>query len=314
MSSLGFYVDLMESLDAHKAGVAKIVPPPEWKARASGYKDYGGFKRIPSPLRQNLKPCPLNSGCYMLNNECIKDIDFKKFLKVSEEHKPNDGDKDLEDKFWKNDGKINYGADVPGSLIDPSVKDWNINELGSIFDEIKGECLIKGMHNSFLNFGMRGTTFAFHTEDYDTYSINYLHYGHEKIWYVVPPGYGKKFEKVAGRFYPDERNQCPAFLRHKKILISPSVLKNSGIPVGTVKQKAGEFIMTFPYAYHQGFNSGFNCAEASNFATKRWVKYAMTTTHCHCGNRTQVHVHIDRFVFKYQCGLYHKWIKGNSDL
>ena len=38
-------------------------------------------------------------------------------------------------------------------------------------------------------------------------------------------------------------------------------------------QEAGEFMVTFPYAYHAGFNHGFNCAESTNFATERWIEY-----------------------------------------
>ena len=38
-------------------------------------------------------------------------------------------------------------------------------------------------------------------------------------------------------------------------------------------QQAGEFMVTFPYAYHAGFNHGYNCAESTNFATQRWIEY-----------------------------------------
>lgn len=40
-----------------------------------------------------------------------------------------------------------------------------------------------------------------------------------------------------------------------------------------VTQEAGEFMITFPYGYHAGFNHGFNCAESTNFATVRWIDY-----------------------------------------
>ena len=42
------------------------------------------------------------------------------------------------------------------------------------------------------------------------------------------------------------------------------------IPIYKARQAAGEFVVTFPQAYHCGFNSGWNVAEAVNF-TKRAV-------------------------------------------
>ena len=40
-----------------------------------------------------------------------------------------------------------------------------------------------------------------------------------------------------------------------------------------ITQEAGEIVITFPYGYHSGYNHGFNCAESTNFATKRWIEY-----------------------------------------
>jgi hypothetical protein len=38
-------------------------------------------------------------------------------------------------------------------------------------------------------------------------------------------------------------------------------------------QHAGEFMITFPAAFHAGFSHGFNCAEAVNIADTAWLPH-----------------------------------------
>mgnify|MGYP000541326180 FL=1 len=97
-----------------------------------------------------------------------------------------------------------YGADISGTLTDPDQQAWNINKLGSILDFVGEDYGIKieGVNTAYLYFGMWKTTFAWHTEDMDLYSINYIHFGAPKTWYAIPPEHGKRLERLAqGEYY-----------------------------------------------------------------------------------------------------------------
>lgn len=146
---------------------------------------------------------------------------------------------DLERRYWKNILYHNpiYGADVNGSLTDHDCEEWNINRLGSILDLIEKDYGVEicGVNTAYLYFGAWKTTFCWHTEDMELYSINYLHFGKPKTWYAIPPEHGRRFERMAQNFFPDSHKECPAFLRHKMSLISPPILRQYSIPYDKVR-------------------------------------------------------------------------------
>lgn len=75
------------------------------------------------------------------------------------------------------------------------------------------------------------TAFAWHCEDMDLHSINYLHFGAPKTWYTVPATHGKKLEELARLHFPEQAQACKEFLRHKTNMIEPSIVIKAGIPL-----------------------------------------------------------------------------------
>jgi jumonji domain-containing protein 2 len=138
-----------------------------------------------------------------------------------------------------------------GTLFDKdNASSWNLNRLDSLLNELPFP--IPGVNSAMLYVGSWRAMFAFHTEDYNLYSINYLHTGHAKSWYSIPSSYKTRFETMAHSYFTTEQRECGEFLRHKTKFFSPSKLKECGIKVSTVLQEAGEFVITFPGAYHAG--------------------------------------------------------------
>ncbi|KAK2816961.1 hypothetical protein Q5P01_025152 [Channa striata] len=308
------YLVYMESQGAHRAGLAKVIPPKGWKPRRT-YDDIDDLM-IDAPIQQMVAG---QSGLFTQYNIQKKPLSVQEFRRLANSDMyctPRYLNyEDLERKYWKNLTFVSpiYGADVSGSLYDEDVEEWNIGHLNSILDVIEEDCgvSIQGVNTPYLYFGMWKTTFSWHTEDMDLYSINYLHFGEPKSWYAIPPEHGKRLERLATGFFPNSFKGCEAFLRHKMTLISPSVLKKYGIPFDKTTQEAGEFMITFPYGYHAGFNHGFNCAESTNFATVRWIDYGKVATQCTC-SKDMVKISMEPFVKRFQPDRYANWMLGKD--
>ncbi|CAN9510454.1 unnamed protein product [Ophioblennius macclurei] len=308
------YLVYMESQGAHRAGLAKVIPPKGWKPRRT-YDDIDDLM-IDAPIQQMVAG---QSGLFTQYNIQKKPLSVQEFRRLANSDMyctPRYLNyEDLERKYWKNLTFVSpiYGADVSGSLYDEDVEEWNIGHLNSILDVIEEDCgvSIQGVNTPYLYFGMWKTTFSWHTEDMDLYSINYLHFGEPKSWYAIPPEHGKRLERLATGFFPNSFKGCEAFLRHKMTLISPSILKKYGIPFDKITQEAGEFMITFPYGYHAGFNHGFNCAESTNFATVRWIDYGKVATQCTC-SKDMVKISMEPFVKRFQPDRYPTWMLGKD--
>ncbi|KAK5639199.1 hypothetical protein RI129_011691 [Pyrocoelia pectoralis] len=203
----------------------------------------------------------------------------------------------VEKEFWRivssidEDVTVEYGADLhtmdhgsgfptatslnlhPGDL-EYAYSGWNLNNLpvldGSVLGYIHAD--ISGMKVPWMYVGMCFATFCWHNEDHWSYSINYLHWGEPKTWYGVPGSKAIAFEETMKLAAPELFQSQPDLLHQLVTIMNPNILMNAGVPVFRTDQRAGEFVVTFPRAYHAGFNQGYNFAEAVNFAPADWLK------------------------------------------
>lgn len=216
----------------------------------------------------------------VVDEEAFKDFDYRVY---------NQGEwtteriQELETAYWKSLNFSNplYGADMPGSLFDESTKDWNVAKLENLLD-VLGQS-VPGVNTAYLYLGMWKASFAWHLEDVDLYSINYIHFGAPKQWYSISQADARKFETTMRSIWPNDAKNCDQFLRHKTYLISPQLLESQHkIKVNRLVHNEGEFVITFPYGYHSGYNLGYNCAESVNFATEAWLDYGKVARKCNC--------------------------------
>lgn len=107
--------------------------------------------------------------------------------------------RELERYYWRTCGigtPPQYGADMAGSLFTEQTQTWNVANLPSFLSRLCANKALPGVNTPYLYFGMWRATFAWHVEDMDLYSINYIHWGAPKYWYAIPSERSKAFEET----------------------------------------------------------------------------------------------------------------------
>lgn len=241
-----------------------------------------GFSRQGKPKMQSVsarRKYVRREGSAMIDEAAFKDWDYR--MDVSD-FTPERCE-ELERIYWKTLTYASplYGADLLGTLFSEDVKLWNLNKLPNLLDVLGTK--VPGVNTAYLYLGMWKATFAWHLEDVDLYSINYLHFGAPKQWYSISQADARRFEAAMKNIWPTEAKSCDQFLRHKGFLISPAHLKQHyNITVNKCVSYPGEFVVTYPYGYHSGYNLGYNCAEAVNFALDSWLPMGKIAKRCQC--------------------------------
>ncbi|GER36810.1 transcription factor jumonji (jmj) family protein [Striga asiatica] len=192
------------------------------------------------------------------------------------------------------------GSDLSGeSKIDEYIKSgWNLNNLPRLPGSVLNfeECNISGVVVPWLYIGMCFSSFCWHVEDHHLYSLNYLHWGDSKIWYGVPGNCATSLENAMKKHMPDLFEENPDLLNELVTQLSPSVLKLENVPVFRAVQNSGEFVLTFPRAYHAGFNCGFNCAEAVNVAPVDWLQHGQSAVELYSSQRRKTSISHDKLL------------------
>lgn len=282
---------------ASKYGICKIVSPicASVPAGAVLMKEQGGFK-----FTTRVQPFRLSEWSaddkvtFFMSGRKYTFRDFEKIANKEFARRYSSAGclpaKYVEEQFWQEIafGKtefVEYACDIDGSAFSSSPNDqlgkskWNLKRLSRLPKSVLRllQSSIPGVTDPMLYIGMLFSMFAWHVEDHFLYSINYHHCGAAKTWYGIPGHAAPDFEKVAQEYvYKREifstEGEDAAFdmLMGKTTMFPPNILLEHHVPVYKAVQNPGEFIITFPRAYHAGFSHGFNCGEAVNFAIGDW--------------------------------------------
>ena len=110
------YISKIESLDAHRIGLAKIIPPKQWSARQSGYNQKKIDETlVENPIKQEIQG---KHGIYSVYNIQQRSLKLNEFQRLASNHRyapptslASQIEK-LEVKYWQNLTTLSpiYGA------------------------------------------------------------------------------------------------------------------------------------------------------------------------------------------------------------
>ncbi|XP_026271626.1 uncharacterized protein LOC113201878 [Frankliniella occidentalis] len=168
-----------------------------------------------------------------------------------------------------------------------------------------------GVTRPMLYFGTTHTFAPVHVEDGSLFSINFLHYGQPKLWFVVPPRAVNQLRNCLADLKTNSlHSDCPnGPLGHKYYVPTAAWMEEKKIPYKVIIQKPKQAVVLYPNAAHWVVNLGMNCAEASNFPSKMWLPYGLASVKCHCIMDQDFHMDLSAMVAVLQPG-WMGWMKS----
>ena len=133
--------------------------------------------------------------------------------------------------------------------------------------------------------GMWSSSVGLHIDEHDLISLNYLHHGSPKLWYIIHPSCYSKLEELVNKLklFSDISSSCLSPLQHKSLLLKPSFLHAYSIEFYQIEQKLNELVVIFPGIYHFYFDTGFNLSETTKYALPSWLQFQQRSPRlCSC--------------------------------
>ena len=105
-----------------------------------------------------------------------------------------------------------------------------------------------------------------------------MYWGETKTWYGISGSDADKFESAIKKEAPELFEQQPGLLYQLVTMMNPGRLSESGVKVVATDQRPNEFVITYPKAYHCGFNHGvgFNLVRSADC---RSISTKLSTLH-----------------------------------
>jgi hypothetical protein len=163
--------------------------------------------------------------------------------------------------------------------------------------------------------GAFGSSFGLQMTSFGAYSLNVLHSGAPKCWTIIRPADHQKIElefhpdveeashrgrrishirldHVHGEYAADQKQleafpcdlppRCDQFLNHQPFYIPKGSLKASQAGFTKLVQYKGELVITFPFAYYQGYSCGPSIAEEVGYTNERSELLNQEGLYHHC--------------------------------
>lgn len=214
--------------EASKYGICKIIPPVSPSPKKTAISNLNRCQPQFTTRQQQIGFCPRrqqpvrrpvwhSGNQYSFREFESKAKTFEKsFLKKGKKSTPL-SPLEVETLYWKatvdKPFSVEYANDMPGSAFCPMKENvygggdgyvtvgetaWNMRGVsranGSLLRFMKEE--IPGVTSPMVYLAMMFSWFAWHVEDHDLHSLNYLHMGAPKTWYGVPKDAAVAFEDV----------------------------------------------------------------------------------------------------------------------